>query len=158
MYWRIPPTGGRPHYHYALWREGGLPEGAAAPWNVRTRVQEYGGGSLLVAAGSIWFSNYQDQRLYRMLPGGDPVAVTPAENLRYAGCVLDIRRGRLLCIREDHRGEGEPRNALVALPLDGPGEGEVLFDDGGFRFVAACPRMARQRGLYQLAPSQYALG
>jgi dipeptidyl aminopeptidase/acylaminoacyl peptidase len=133
LYWleSRPQEGGRTTI--MRWREGGLPEELLPPpWNVRTRVQEYGGGSLLVAAGSIWFSNYQDQRLYCLLPGGDPVALTPAENLRYAGCVLDSRRGRLLCIREDHRGEGEPRNALVALPLGRSGEGEVLFDDADF--------------------------
>ncbi|MGL4565379.1 MAG: S9 family peptidase, partial [Halioglobus sp.] len=112
---------------------GGKPEEILPqPWNAMTRVQEYGGRNVLVADGTIWFSNFQDQRLYRMVPGGKPQAVTPAEALRYAGCVLDRARARLLCVREDHRGEGEPRNTLVALPLEGISAGEVLFADSDF--------------------------
>ncbi|MBP6683072.1 MAG: S9 family peptidase [Halioglobus sp.] len=112
---------------------GGKPEEILPrPWNARTRVQEYGGRNVLVADGTIWFSNFQDQRLYRMVPGGKPQPVTPAEALRYAGCVLDRARGRLLCVREDHRGEGEPRNTLVALPLEGVSAGEILFADSDF--------------------------
>ena len=108
---------------------GGEPEEILPPpWNARTRVQEYGGRNVLVADGTVWFSNFEDQRLYRMVPGGKPQAVTPAAKLRYAGCVLDGKRARLLCVREDHRAEGEARNALVALPLEGVSEGEVLFD------------------------------
>ncbi|MEE4143403.1 MAG: S9 family peptidase [Halieaceae bacterium] len=112
---------------------GGKPEEILPPpWNARTRVQEYGGRNVLVADGVVWFSNFEDQRLYRMVPGGKPRPVTPAEPLRYAGCILDRARARLLCVREDHRGEGEPRNTLVALPLEGVSEGEVLFADGDF--------------------------
>lgn len=112
---------------------GGEPEEILPPpWNARTRVQEYGGRNVLVADGTVWFSNFEDQRLYRMVPGGKPQAVTPAAKLRYAGCVLDGKRARLLCVREDHRAEGEARNALVALPLEGVSEGEVLFADSDF--------------------------
>jgi dipeptidyl aminopeptidase/acylaminoacyl peptidase len=112
---------------------GGKPEEILPlPWNARTRVQEYGGRNVLVADGTIWFSNFEDQRVYRMVPGDEPQAVTPAVELRYAGCLLDRGRGRLLCVREDHRVEGEARNSLVALPLDGVSEGEVLFEDSDF--------------------------
>ncbi len=112
---------------------GGKPEEVLPqPWNARTRVQEYGGRNVLVADDTIWFSNFQDQRLYRMVPGGKPQPVTPAQELRYAGCVLDRTRARLLCVREDHRGEAEPHNSLVALPLEGVSEGEVLFADSDF--------------------------
>src|ERR671933_317918 len=48
------------------------------PWNARTRVHEYGGGAWTVAGGTVWFTNYADQRLYRVVPGStEPVAVTP---------------------------------------------------------------------------------
>ncbi len=115
------------------WRAGGRPEEILpAPWNVRTRVQEYGGGALLVADGTIWFSNYADQRLYRLVPGQSPQPQTPEGSLRYAGCALDRERRRLICIREDHRPPGEPRNTLVALPLNRVSEGEILFDQGDF--------------------------
>jgi dipeptidyl aminopeptidase/acylaminoacyl peptidase len=133
LYWveSRPLEGGR--NTLMRWTEGGEPEEILpAPWNARTRVHEYGGRCVLVANGTIWFSNFADQRIYRMVPGQEPEAVTPAEKLHYAAFVLDEARNRLLCVREDHRGEGEPRNTLVALPLDGITEGEVIFDDGDF--------------------------
>jgi dipeptidyl aminopeptidase/acylaminoacyl peptidase len=122
------------------WREGGEPEELLAePFNVRTRVQEYGGGSLLVSAGVMYFSNFADQRLYRFTPGSEPEPITPAASLRYAACSHDRQRDRLICIREDHRGMGEPVNTLVALPGSGESEGEVLFE--GTDFVSA-PRLS----------------
>lgn len=133
LYWveARPQEGGR--NTIMRWKTGGEPEEVLpAPWYARTRVQEYGGRSVLVKDGTIWFSNFEDQRLYRLIPGNTPQAVTPEADLRYAGCILDSSRNRLLCVREDHRPLGEPRNALVALPLDGVSEGEVLFGDSDF--------------------------
>ena len=40
-----------------------------APFNVRTRVHEYGGGAWTVAEGALYFSNFADQRLYCLKPG-----------------------------------------------------------------------------------------
>lgn len=133
-----PEQGGR--MTIMRWREGEEPsELLAAPYNVRSRVQEYGGGSLLVADGRLWFSNFADQRLYSFVPGEEPVPITPEGELRYAGCSLDAARDRLICIREDHRHNGEPVNSLVALPTRGMSEGEVLFS--GTDFVSA-PRLS----------------
>src|SRR3712207_3521623 len=39
------------------------------PFDTRTRVHEYGGGAYTVAAGTVYFSNFADQRLYRQDPG-----------------------------------------------------------------------------------------
>ncbi len=133
LYWSEgrPEEGGRTTI--MRWKAGAaMEELLPAPWNARTRVQEYGGRSTLVADGTIWFSNFADQRLYRMKPGEEPVAVTPEAPLRYAACELDAPRNRLICVREDHRPVGEPHNTLVALPLDGESEGEVLFEDSDF--------------------------
>lgn len=137
-----PEQGGR--VTVMRWEEGGQPqEILPEPWNVRTRVQEYGGESLLLADGRLWFSNFNDQRLYTFTLGEEPVAVTPDASLRYAACTLDKARARLVCIREDHRGIGEPSNALVALPLtpedEGASGGEILFS--GTDFVSA-PRLS----------------
>ena len=89
-----------------------------APFNVRTRVHEYGGGAYLVADGVVYFSNFADQRLYRQPRAGAPQPLTPAGALRYADAVLDRQRGRLICVREDHRGS-EVVNAIVAVSLAG---------------------------------------
>ena len=72
----------------ALWLEGRPTEGGRnalvrapsagasveqtpAPWNVRSRVHEYGGGAFAVRDGTVWFANDDDQRLYRLDPDGD---------------------------------------------------------------------------------------
>ena len=133
IYWveSRPEEGGR--NTIMRWNAGAEAEEILpAPWYVRTRVQEYGGRSMLVVNGAVWFSNFEDQRVYRLVPGEAPVAITPEADLRYAGCVFDQTRNRLICVREDHRVLGEPKNTLVALPMEGVSEGEVLFDDGDF--------------------------
>src|SRR2546425_167346 len=47
------------------------------PFNARTRVHEYGGGSFVVSEGAVFLSNFTDQRLYRIDPGSEPRAITP---------------------------------------------------------------------------------
>ena len=48
------------------------------PFNVRTRVHEYGGGAWTVALGVLYFSNFADGRLYRLGPGeSEPAPLTP---------------------------------------------------------------------------------
>ncbi|MBZ5551714.1 MAG: S9 family peptidase [Acidobacteriia bacterium] len=85
------------------------------PFNVRTRVHEYGGGAYVVANGNIYFSNFADQQLYRQRPGEAARPLTPAVDMRYADGVIDFRRNRLICVREDHTVEGrEAENSIVA--------------------------------------------
>lgn len=90
------------------------------PFNVRTRVHEYGGGDYAVRDDAVYFSNFSDQRLY-MKKGNEPAqAITPAADVRYADAVIDRARGRLVCVREDHTVVGqEAKNALVSLKLEG---------------------------------------
>src|SRR5258706_6696347 len=45
--------------------------------------------------------------------------------------VIDERRKRLVCVREDHRGNQEAINTLVAIPLAG-GEAQVLVSGNDF--------------------------
>ena len=97
-----------------------------APFNVRSRVHEYGGGAYAVANGRVCFCNFADQRVYLIEPGGTPRPITPAAALRYADLVFDPARDRLFAVREDHRGAGEPTNTVVAIDLIGDGD-----DDGG---------------------------
>ena len=52
-----------------------------APWNVRTAVHEYGGGAAWFRDGVAWFTNWADQRLYRLDAGSEPVAITPEPSL-----------------------------------------------------------------------------
>src|ERR671927_1298005 len=41
-------------------------------FNARTRVHEYGGGDFAVREGTLYFSNFNDQRLYKQAPGEAP--------------------------------------------------------------------------------------
>src|ERR1700722_12587469 len=38
-------------------------------FNARTRVHEYGGGAVLIRDGVVYFSNFDDQKLYRLQDG-----------------------------------------------------------------------------------------
>ena len=106
-------------------------------FNVRSRVHEYGGGAYTVCDGTVFFSNDADRRLYRQDPGGSPRPLTPEGPWRYADLVADPTRRRLLCVREDHGGTGEPVNTLVAVAWDAAGDdaGRVLVE--GHDFVAS---------------------
>ena len=111
-------------------------------FNVRTRVHEYGGGSYLVSEGTVYFSNFSDQRLYRVgRSGGDPIAITPSGQWFYADATLDKRRQRLICVREDHTDPNrEPISTLVSIPLGGDeSAGEVIAS--GYDFYST-PRLS----------------
>ncbi len=116
------------------------------PWNVRNRVHEYGGGSWAADGEIIVFSNFSDNRLYRMSDSDPvPVPITPEGVFRYADLQLDRERSRLLAIREDHTApDREPENTLVVLDLAGPNPsgGTVLVS--GPDFVSS-PRLNRDR-------------
>ena len=47
---------------------------------------------------------------------GDPTALTSGEaKHRFADAVVDGPRQRLLAVREDHSGSGEPANTITAI-------------------------------------------
>jgi dipeptidyl aminopeptidase/acylaminoacyl peptidase len=101
-------------------------------FNARTRVHEYGGGDFTVFAHSAFFSNFTDQRLYRVDPSTSPEAVTPPGPYRYADGVADGARRRIICVLEDHTpGEQDARNALAAVPMDG-GAARILVEGSDF--------------------------
>lgn len=86
------------------------------PFNVRSRVHEYGGAAYRVTADAIYFCNAQNQRLYRQEPETTPQPLTPDdETFRYADVIWDRTRDRLICVREVHRGDHQVLNCLVSL-------------------------------------------
>jgi dipeptidyl aminopeptidase/acylaminoacyl peptidase len=111
-------------------RDGRTEELTPAPFNVRTRVHEYGGGATLVADSHIWFSNFADNRIYRIdrHGAGEPVPVSEGGDKRWADFVLDRAHRRLIGVREDHSAGGTyPVNTLCALGADGT---ETVLVDG----------------------------
>lgn len=89
-----------------------------AAYNVRTRVHEYGGDCCTLWQGVAYFSNFADQRLYRLVPGAQPQPLTlEGVDLRFANGTIDPHRPSWIGIQEDHRGTGEAVNSLVRIPL-----------------------------------------
>jgi dipeptidyl aminopeptidase/acylaminoacyl peptidase len=93
-----------------------------APFSARSKVHEYGGASYLVADGVCWFTNADDQRVYRVEPGGSPQPITPAPMrpaaVRFADFELAPDEGGLYAVRETH-GEDAVVNEIVRLdPID----------------------------------------
>jgi dipeptidyl aminopeptidase/acylaminoacyl peptidase len=108
-------------------------------FNARTRVHEYGGGSYAVASGTVYFSNFADQRIYRQDDGGAPRALTPEGPLRFADFVVDAARHRLIGVREDHTESSlQPKNTLVAVALDGDEAGGTVLVSGNDFYSSAC--------------------
>jgi dipeptidyl aminopeptidase/acylaminoacyl peptidase len=92
-------------------------------FNVRTRVHEYGGGSFAVHGEVVYFSNFEDQRLYRQEPDRPPEPITPEPDvpagLRYAECLVTQDGSQIICVHERHEKSGEVKNGIVALSTDG---------------------------------------
>ncbi|MFE4496184.1 prolyl oligopeptidase family serine peptidase [Streptomyces niveus] len=133
-----------------------------APWNVRTRVIEYGGrpwagtvrpdGSLLVV-----FAHFPDQRLYAYEPDGDapphPLTPAPAQDgrqtgtLRWADPQLRLADGEVWCVLEEFTGESptDVRRVVAAVPLDGSAADDRAavreLSDDRHRFVTG-PRVS----------------
>ena len=134
IYWveSRPSEGGR----NVLVRRGGGGETSdvtPAPFNVRTRVHEYGGGAVTVADGVVYFCNFADQRVYRQIPGQGPEPITPEGEFRYADLLVDRRRGRLICVLEDHSKSGQDAvNSLISLDIDGDGKRLTLSQGSDF--------------------------
>ena len=110
--------------------DGRTEEVTPQPFNARTRVHEYGGGGFTVGEGTVYFSNFADQRIYRRAPGGEPVPLTPETGRRYADMVVDQDRRRLIAVREDHAGH-EPANEIVGIDL-ASGEERMLVSGNEF--------------------------
>ncbi|MFE2235843.1 prolyl oligopeptidase family serine peptidase [Streptomyces sp. NPDC059442] len=133
-----------------------------APWNIRSRVVEYGGqpwagrarrddGPLVV------FSHLPDQRLYAYEPDhpGDgppePRPLTPVSDtgggLRWADPVIHPDRDEVWCVLEEFTGPAptDVRRVIAAVPLDGSAADDRSavreLSDGRHRFVTG-PRLS----------------
>lgn len=99
-----------------------------APWNARSGVHEYGGGSWAVdEAGRLFFVERRDQQVWVREPGSEPRRLTNDADVRYGG--LRASGGMLLAIRER---AGRER-AIVRIDLQGEGASDLV---AGSDFVA----------------------
>jgi dipeptidyl aminopeptidase/acylaminoacyl peptidase len=134
VYWSEsrPAEGGR--NVILKWSPGGrIEELTANPFDVRSRVHEYGGGAFVVSDGNIYFSNFADQGLYQQKTNLEPRLLNSPGSRRYGDITVDKFRNRLICVREDHStGAGEPVNTIVALGIGNNEEEQVLVADNDF--------------------------
>ncbi|MGW5122776.1 prolyl oligopeptidase family serine peptidase [Streptomyces sp. NPDC004069] len=126
-----------------------------APWNVRSRVIEYGGrpwaGAVVDGVPLLVFVNFADQRLYRYEPGGEPRPLSPLSavggGLRWAEPQLRLEHGEVWCVLEEFTGEAptDVRRVLAAVPLDGSAADDRAavreLTDDRHRFVTG-PRLS----------------
>ncbi len=90
--------------------------------NVRTMAHEYGGAPYRIESGDLVYSEFGDQRLYRVASDGSatPLTAEPPrpQSVRYAD-VARLSSGSLIAVRETHPAEGEAVNELVTIGADG---------------------------------------
>lgn len=122
---------------------GAIADVTPTGFNARTRVHEYGGGHYAARGGTVWFANFDDQRIYRQERAADPVAITPEADIRHADMLVDPERRRIFAVREDHAGgAAEAVNTLVAL--DWNGEREAITVAAGNDFYSS-PKLSPHR-------------
>ena len=123
--------------------DGSTADVTPAPFNVRSRVHEYGGGAYAVRDQ---VSGLLELRRRTALPAGPGrrFRAADADHRRprrtvccgSAICASTRRASGCSAVREDHRAEGEAVNTLVRIDLDAVDqEGEILVD--GHDFIAA---------------------
>ena len=107
--------------------------------DVRSKVHEYGGTPWAAVGQQLVYSECSDQRLRVCDIDGLTRIFSPA-GCRYADASLSQNGRNFVCVREDHRADGEAKNAIVMLDLDkATDEGLVLFDQSDF---VAWPRVS----------------
>ncbi len=113
--------------------DGNVQDAIPRDYNARTTVHEYGGGAYTVDRGTVYFSNFADQRIYRQNAGSQPEPVTLSERMYYADGVIDRRRNRIITVREDHTAPGRDAiNTIASVSLDGDKGGAVLVSGNDF--------------------------
>jgi dipeptidyl aminopeptidase/acylaminoacyl peptidase len=107
-------------------------------FNLRTMAHEYGGGAYCVRDGVVFCSSFDDQRLYRLEGGSEPVPITPdveGRRHRYADGRITADGRLWIGVRERHPESGRSAdvvNELVALPTDGSAEPRVIASGRDF--------------------------
>lgn len=115
---------------------GNINELLANPWNARTRIHEYGGGSFVATPHALYFVNGEDQQIYRLnLTTGTIEPITRTESCRYGDLHYSPAHHCLLAVCEDHSDpDAEPQNHLVSLDL---ASGDITLVEADHAFVTS---------------------
>ena len=105
----------------------------------RTLAHEYGGRPFTVHGDTVYFSNFIDQRLYRVVGDLEPEPITAdspvPRSFRYAAPVVTRVGHHIYCVRERHADPDLPKdvvNDLVVLASDGEAEPRVVAEGHDF--------------------------
>lgn len=136
VYWREsrPLENGR--NTLCCWTEDeGVRELLTAPFNVCSRVHEYGGGEWCLGNHMLYFVNDDDQQIYERPLDGDsiPRRVTQLDTTRFADLQFDASRNQLVCVAEEHADTGVV-NRLVSVNVS---DGQVKVLHEGYDFYAS---------------------
>tara|TARA_Y100001970_G_C14233915_1_gene860616 strand:- start:1450 stop:3405 length:1956 start_codon:yes stop_codon:yes gene_type:complete len=108
-----------------------LPQG----YNSRNSVHEYGGASFTVKNNKIFFTNWDDQRIY-CIKDQKIFPITPSpdieKSLRYSDLILTEDTKWIICVRENHNNDGEPVNEIVSVKTDGSFDVKILISGKDF--------------------------
>ena len=132
VYWvEMRPTEGGRYVIVRRTPDGQMSDVTPPGFNARTLVHEYGGGAYTLSGSTAFFSNFDDQRMYRLEAGGSgprPITPPPASprGLRYADGRVTPDGHWLICVREAHHASGEVVNDLVAVATSGASEPACL--------------------------------
>ena len=126
---------------------GGTCDVTPQGFNARNAVHEYGGASYAVHDGDVYFTNWDDQRVYKQSDGGVPVPLTAPPDVpkgtRFADLSVTEDGKCLLCVRETHHATGaEAANEVVCINT-ATGDASVLASGSGFY---AAPRACIANG------------
>jgi len=117
-------------------RGGSIEEITPSDAYVRTLAHEYGGGAFTVSDGVLHYVDLSDQRVRRLVPGSEPMALTPVPDIdaghRHADMVVTPDQRWVMAVRERHVADGEPVNEIVAIPTDGSLDTRVLWQGSDF--------------------------
>ena len=119
-----------------------------APFSVRSRVNEYGGGAYLPCDAGVFFIHDGDGDLYLERARGDTCRLTDWQRARRLGDLCwDPLHQRIIAVCEQPRTTREPENSLIALSVDVDlgTSGECTTLHRGHDFYAA-PRLAPNHG------------
>lgn len=117
--------------------DGSIEDVLPAPLSAHSKAHEYGGAAWLVVDSVLYFCHAEDQRVYRLDLNdakSTPAPLTPSDCAkRFADFCLDATGNRLIAVCEDHsQNDHEPTNSLVAIPLDGALQIQVLASGADF--------------------------
>lgn len=130
-----PREGGR---HVLMVRDphGVVRDSTPPAFNARTQVFEYGGGDYCVIEDTVYFSHFDDQRLYRHEPDRPPQPITPEPDsprgVRFAAGAPTPDGRWLFYVRERHLPDDRVLHDLARIDPEGDQAPHAVADGRDF--------------------------